>query len=222
MSQPKLYTHPESGNCYKVTLLAALLGIELELVEIDLFNGQQKSPEIVGINSKGQLPTFTHGDLVLTDSAAILVYLAGAYPDPDSSKTPSSFWSNDVGEQAMIVEWLAFAANFIPNGILRARQILSIYCTGKPGDPELVTAQTQAQKTLDLLEKKLENNDWLVLGRPTIAEAAVFPYIALGPMGDVSLEPFPAVKRWIERVKNLPRFISMIGLDDPMYRRHDK
>lgn len=224
MSQPKLYTFNESGNSYKVRLLAAFLNIDLEHVEIDFYKGQHKSPEFLKVNPKGQVPAFAHGDRILTDSAGILVYLAGTYPDPGSSKTPSSFWSNDAVEQAEIVDWLAFSANFIPSGLSRARAIMSIYGTAKKGDPELVTAQTQAKKTLELLDQKFEKDDWLALGRPTIAEASLFPYVALCPMGDVSLDPYLAVKRWLERVKKLPGFSDapMLGLDDPLYKLRGK
>ncbi|MBX9607141.1 MAG: hypothetical protein K2Y51_13035 [Gammaproteobacteria bacterium] len=55
-------------------------------------------------------------------------------------------------------------------------------------------------------------------GRPTIADVAVFPYIALAPMGGIDLAPYPAVLAWIARVRALPGFIPIAGLDDPRYR----
>lgn len=58
-----------------------------------------------------------------------------------------------------------------------------------------------------------------MLGRPTIADISVFVYVALAPMGDVDLNPYPAVKAWIERIKGLEGFISIPGLDDPLVRR---
>ena len=73
--------------------------------------------------------------------------------------------------------------------------------------------------SLDVLNKQLEKDDWLVLGRPTIADISVFVYVALAPMGDISLEPYPAVLAWISRIKNLPGFFPIEGLDDPMIRR---
>jgi glutathione S-transferase len=83
----------------------------------------------------------------------------------------------------------------------------------------LAEAKVKGHKSLKILQKKLEREEWLVLGRPTIADIAVFAYVALAPMGDVSLAPYPAVKSWIERMRNLPHFILIKGLDDPMYRR---
>lgn len=73
--------------------------------------------------------------------------------------------------------------------------------------------------SLKILEQRLETNEWLVLGRPTIADISVFVYIALAPMGDISLEPYKAVRAWIERVKKLKGFFVIEGLDDPLLRR---
>lgn len=73
--------------------------------------------------------------------------------------------------------------------------------------------------SLKVLNEHLENNQWLTLGRPTIADISVFVYVALAPMGDISLEPYPNVRAWIERVKQLPGFFPIEGLDDPLIRR---
>ena len=67
-----------------------------------------------------------------------------------------------------------------------------------------------------MLDKQLEKNEWLVLGRPTIADISVFVYVALAPMGDISLEPYPNVLAWIERIKKLPNFFPIEGLDHPL------
>ena len=77
----------------------------------------------------------------------------------------------------------------------------------------------RGNKSLETLQKQLESREWLVLGRPTIADISVFVYVALAPMGDISLQPYPAVLAWIDRVKKLPGFISIPGLDDPLVRR---
>ena len=70
-----------------------------------------------------------------------------------------------------------------------------------------------------ILDAHLEHQAWLTGAQPTIADIANFPYVALAPMGDISLSPYPAVEAWIARFKALPRFIPIDGLDDPGYRR---
>lgn len=73
--------------------------------------------------------------------------------------------------------------------------------------------------SLGVMQQHLENREWLALDRPSIADLSVFVYVALAPMGDISLEPYPAVLTWIEKVKKLPGFFAIEGLDDPMVRR---
>lgn len=164
------------------------------------------------------------GDRILTDSASILVYLAGTHSDSGTSKTPSSFWSNDAADQASIVEWLAFSAGWIKSGVCNARGLVKFKTVSDgsgAGDlqSKLEGAQALGKRSLGLLEKRLEKQEWLTLGRPTVADVSVFPYVALAPVGDISLDPYPAVRSWIMRVRGLPRFIPMHGLDDLIYWR---
>ena len=77
----------------------------------------------------------------------------------------------------------------------------------------------RGNQSLKMLEQRLKTNEWLVLDRPTIADISVFVYIALAPMGDISLEPYKAVRAWIERIKMLKGFFAIEGLDDPLLRR---
>jgi glutathione S-transferase len=73
--------------------------------------------------------------------------------------------------------------------------------------------------SLRILERHLSSREWLCGSSPTIADVACFPYVALAPMGDISLEPYPAVRRWIARFKTLPGYLDMPGLEDPNYRK---
>lgn len=86
-----------------------------------------------------------------------------------------------------------------------------------PGNVEEATLR--GKKSLELLEKQLSNQDWLCGARPTIADVACFRYIALAPMGDISLDPYPAVQRWLKRFKALLGYLDMPGLENPDYRK---
>ncbi|KAJ5083978.1 hypothetical protein NUU61_008557 [Penicillium alfredii] len=228
---PTLYSYKESGNSYKVRLLAAFLEVPLEVIEVDFLGNEQHGDKFVAINPKGEVPTLVDGNLVLTDSAAILVYLAGKHSGPYHETTSpgsriSGWWSSDVVEQAQVTDWLAFAASWVQYGVFTARAILSF---GGPYnglgtasmEQTLRESQTRGEKSLKVLDQRLARTEWLALGRPTIADIAVFVYVALAPMGDISLEPFVHVRAWIERIKRLPRFIPIDGLDDPLYRRRE-
>ena len=197
----KLYTYEESGNSYKVRLLLGFLGIDCEQVDIDLMQDAQHQPAYLAINPRGEVPALVDGDLVLRDSAAIMVYLA--------QRDGGSWWSSAAREQAQIVEWLAFAASWVQYGVFTARALVAfgIPANGLPTTMTegLAAAQVRGQRSLEILDSHLARHDWLACARPTIADIAVFPYVALAPMGDVPLTPYPSVQAWIARFRALDR-----------------
>ena len=84
------------------------------------------------------------------------------------------------------------------------------------GKESLEKAQSLGYKSLDLLNKRLDKRQWLAADRPTVADVAVFPYVALAPFGQVSLDAYPNVLRWIEDIRGLKGFISMPRLDEAL------
>ena len=196
----KLYDLEPSGNCYKARLFAALTGIEMELVAVDFLAGMHKKSPVIDLNPWGELPVLVDGDTVLRDSHAILIYLATKYAEP--------VWSGDTAEEkAEIQQWLATSANEIQHGPGAARLVDKF---GYDLDKE--RALTTAARVLGLLEAHLTCNQWLALDRPTIADCAVMPYVALAWEGGVKLEDYPQIQSWIERIKALPGFIPMSGI----------
>ena len=212
----KLYTYEESGNSYKVRLLLSFLAVQYEKINVDLMQDEQHQPPFLAINPRGEVPVLRDGDVLLRDSAAILVYIAGKYAATD-------WWPREPAGQAAIVEWLAFAASWVQYGVFTARAQLAfgIPANGLPPSfrENVEAAQMRGKRSLEILDGQLRSHDWLCFGRPTIADIAVFPYIALAPMGEISLTPYPAVLAWIERFKRVPGFMPIAGLDDPHYRR---
>ena len=195
----KLYDLELSGNCYKVRLLAALAQIPLEIVPVDFLGGAHKRPPLTDLNPWGELPILVDGDRVLRDSQAILVYLAGRYGG-------ASWWPAEAALQAEIVQWLSTAANEIQNGPGAARLVDKFgYAIDKPD------ALKRAARILGLLDAHLATHDWLAVSRPTIADCAVYPYVALAGEGGVDLSPYAHVGRWIARIKALPGYQPMPG-----------
>lgn len=196
----KLYDLELSGNCYKVRLFAALAGIDLDIIPVDFLAGAHKQAPVIDLNPWGELPTFTDGDLVLRDSHAILVYLAQEYADEE-------WYPNSAAGRGEIQQWLSTSANEIQHGPCDARLIDKFgYELNK--EHSLVVSE----RILGLMETHLSSNDWLALGHPTIADCAAMPYIGTAHEGAISLEPYPNIRAWIERIKALPGFISMPGL----------
>jgi glutathione S-transferase len=113
---------------------------------------------------------------------------------------------------ARVVQWLFTAANEIQHGPGAARLAVRFNVS-----IDLRSAQAIAHKILGIMESELTGRDWLELDRPTIADLACYPYLALAPEGGVSLAPYPAVRAWIRRVEVLPGYIGMPGLPSREY-----
>ena len=213
----KLYEHPESGNSHKVRLLLSFLGLEYESVVVDLMTDEQHQAPFLAVNPRGEVPVLVDDDVTLRDSMAILVYLATQHDE-------RRHWlPEDSAGTAAVMEWLAFAASWIQFGVFTARALVSFGISGN-GMPHTFSgnveeARLRGTTSLTIMEQQLSGRDWLCGETPTIADVACFPYIALAPMGDISLEPYPAVQAWIARFKKLPGYLTMPGLEDPDYRK---
>ena len=195
----KLHDAEGSGNCYKVRLLAALLGVELELSPINLAANENRTDDYLALNPRGQIPTLIDGDDVIWDSQAILTHLA-RHHGPE--------WLPDAtGELVRVMQWLAVAENECLYGLARAR---AVKLFARPWDME--QSQTLGRAGLEVLETHLASNDWLAAGRPTIADIACYPYVALAPVGEISLSPYKNVIAWIGRIQALPGYVSMPGI----------
>jgi glutathione S-transferase len=198
----KLYGHEISGNSYKARLMLALLNLDYEWVKVDLMQGEQKSPEYLAMNPFGQVPLLVDGETTLADAQAILVYLARQYG--------GEAWL-PIGPLPMsqVIRWLSIAAGEVRQGPEQARLY---YLFGAGTQINIERATQKSEFILTQLAQQLQQHDWLALDRPTIADVAVFPYIALAREGKIDLDAYPPVLQWIERVKQLPGYIPMSGI----------
>lgn len=200
----QLYGYELSGNSYKVKLMLSLLGLDYEWVEVDLPRGAHKQPEFLALNSFGQVPVLVDGNTILADAQAILVYLARQYGT-------EGWLPLEPEPMSRVIRWLSTTAGEVRLGPESAR----LYHLFKATDINLERVNQKSEFILIQLNNHLAEGEWLELGHPTIADVAVFPYIALANDGKISLEPYAHVQGWIERLKHLPGFIGMIGIEEP-------
>ncbi|WP_233998283.1 glutathione S-transferase C-terminal domain-containing protein, partial [Erythrobacter sp. QSSC1-22B] len=114
------------------------------------------------------------------------------------------WYPTEAPEEAAVVQWLMVAESEIARGPNDAR------LHDKFGyQIDVAGARAKAGRILEVLEQHLSTRDWLEVGRPTIADIACFPYVALSHEGGVSLEPYRAVRGWVDRIKALPDFTPM-------------
>lgn len=198
----RLYDLTLSGNCYKARLFLGLIGRPVELVPVDLVNGEHKQPPFLAINPRGQVPVLEDENVRVVDSQAILVYLARRYAE-------EHWFPQDTLTQARIASWLSFAANEMQHGPATAR-VARLF--GLRIDEALTSARALA--AMHVLEQQLAEHIWLAESAvPTIADIAVYPYAALAGEGGIDLAPYPAVRAWCSRIRELPGYVGMPGLE---------
>ncbi|SFO35318.1 glutathione S-transferase [Mesorhizobium sp. NFR06] len=201
----KLYDYVLSPSCYKARLMAALTGVKLDIRPVDFHPGaEHRGPELMALNPAGSIPILEDGDLILTESSAMLVYLA--------AKAAPQWLGNDTALQAARVQqWLSFSHRLTGSlGAARLHEMLL-----RPGD--IATLQWQGMAALreleaGLVEQHIRGQRFLASDRPTIADVACFPYVALAPDGGVSLDPYPSIRLWSRAIRSLEGFIEMPGI----------
>ncbi|MGH1347702.1 MAG: glutathione S-transferase family protein [Nannocystales bacterium] len=200
----KLYESPISGHAHRARAFLLLLGVPFESVVVDLLNGEHRGPEFLAINPLGQIPVLVDGDTVVRDSTAILVYLALSH-DPERTWLPQ-----DPGLAAQVQSWLSISSRELWAGPSSAR-LVKLFGAKIDHERALSTADTVLGS---LFEPHLADQKWLVGSRPTIADVACYSYIRVAPEGGVSLEPYPNVRAWLDRLEALPGFDPMPAAAD--------
>lgn len=199
MSKPiKLFRHPLSGHAHRVELFLSLLNLPTELVFVDLAKGAHKSAEFLAMNPFGQVPVIDDNGVVLSDSNAILVYVAKKYD------TSGQWLPKEPLAGAQVQRWLSVAAGQIASGPATAR-LITVF--GASYDAESTIARSHA--LLKVVEQELTSRLFLAGNLPTLADVASYAYIAHAPEGNVSLADYPQVRAWLARIEALPGFVPM-------------
>jgi len=197
MTTLKLYDLERSGNCYKVRLLLSMLGLDYERIPTDSTTGETLTAAFKRLNPRGQIPVLVDGETVIWDSMAILVYLARRFGD-------ERWLPGDALGEARVMQWLAVSENELLYGLARARSTLLF---NRPFD--LAQCHRDARPGLEAMEARLGLAPWLAAAHPSIADVACYPYVALAEEGRFSLEPYAAVRAWLQRFEGLAGWQAM-------------
>jgi glutathione S-transferase len=195
-----LYEFAPSGNCHKVRLMLGLLGLAWRSVAVDGSARAQKSAAFLALNPFGQVPVLVDGTVTVRDSQSILVYLARRYGG-------EQWLPADPAAMAEVIAWLSVASYEVWQGPAMVR---AFHKFGR--DVDLGRATALMVELFGVLEQRLAARPWLALDRPTIADVAVYPYVALVPEGKVDLAPWRAIVAWLGRVRSLPGYVGMPGM----------
>lgn len=205
----KLYDVERSGNCYKIRLMLAVLGIEYQKIPVNAAEkGEQKRAAFLKLNPRGQVPVLDDDEVIVWDTTAILVYLG--------RKFGGDYWLPMAPHAAArVMQWLAMAQDEIRYGLTRARSVRA-YAARKPKkiptlfarQGNLDEAQALGREALRVLEHRLSNRAWLAADHPTIGDIACYPYTALAPQGGLPLQEYPGIRAWLTRIQSLPGYVD--------------
>jgi len=203
MSGLVLHEDPASGNCYKVRLVAAHLGLPLERKAYDIMKGETRTPEFLrDINPNGRIPVLEDGDRFLTESNAICFYLANG-----SNLIPDGHY-----DQADMLRWMFWEQyNHEPN-IATLR--FWIRYVGLEALSELQRMQLSAKReaglaALKTMDDHLDSRKWFVADQFSLADICLFAYTHVADEANFDLEAYPDIIRWMERIMMLPDHVEM-------------
>jgi glutathione S-transferase len=195
----KLYMTDVSGNSFKVRVLASILNVPLDKICVDWPAREHKSPDFLALNRRGQVPVMEIDGRILWDSTAHLVYIARKFGG-------EAWLPSDPLDMAEVMQWMAFAQNEVNFGLQRARGVRIYGVRPETYEP----AREDAIKALEILTWHLKKgHTWLALGRPTIGDIAVYPYVMRAPEANIQLDPYPEVRAWIARCNALPGWLTL-------------
>lgn len=195
-----LYEMPDSGNCYKIRLLLAQLGIEYQRHSVNILDGESRTEEFLHKNPNGKIPLLDIADgVTLPESNAILWYLAEGTP----------FIPGDKLARAQVLQWMFFEQYSHEPYIATSRFWLHILNEPKQYAAELTERQPKGYAALDVMERHLRDNDYFAAGQYSIADIALYAYTHVAGEGGFSLDRYPNICAWLTRIKQQPQHIDI-------------
>lgn len=203
MSALVLHEFPASGNCYKIRLVAAYLGLPLERRSYDIMRGETRTPEFLrDVNPNGRIPVLQDGERLLPESNAACFYLADG----------SDLIPDDRFNRADMLRWMFWEQyNHEPN-IATLRfwlRIVGVDALTAAQRMQIAGKREAGLAALDLMDRHLAKHKWLAAGRLTVADICLFAYTHVADEADFDLEAYPAIVGWMERIMTTPGFVGM-------------
>ena len=198
--QYTVYGHVKSGNCFKIKLLMEFLGVEYEWHSINILAGETRTDEFAKLSPKKKIPVLQLSDgKVLTESNAILNYLADG----------TSFLPDDRWARAQTLEWQSFEQYSHEPYIAVARFIKYFLKLPQERLEEFQSKQAGGNKALTIMDQHLDNRRFFVGETPTVADISLYGYTHVADEGGFDLNAYSNVCAWIQRIQNIPGYVSM-------------
>jgi glutathione S-transferase len=203
MEKLVLHEYSESGNCYKVRLTAALLGLPLERREYDILKGETRTEEfLAAVNANGRIPVLQVGERFIPESNAACFYLADG----------SALVPEDRFDRADMLRWMFFEQyNHEPN-VATMRFWVAFLGVDRLTDAQraqIAGKRAAGEAALALMDEHLDGRDWFVGDGPSLADIALYAYTHVAEEGGFELARYPGVSAWLVRVAALSGYVAM-------------
>jgi glutathione S-transferase len=199
----KLYNASLSPNAFRVRVVANELGIELELIEVNLGKGEQKSASFLAMNPNGRVPVLVDGDFVLWESRAINIYLAALMPQRDLHPA-------DPRRRAKVDQWSYWQAAHLSPAMQRIvfeRHVKPLFGMGDTDESAIQPQLKELAQFLPVLDANLAGNEW-VAGDLSLADFAVGSTFIYRRVAGISLDGFPNIAALMTRLESRPSWQS--------------
>jgi glutathione S-transferase len=196
----RLYDYLPSGNGYKVRLLLTQLAMPFERVELNIINGETRTPKFLAKFPNGRIPAVELDDgKLLFESNAIIMHFADGTP----------FLSADRFERAQALQWLFFEQYSHEPYIASVRYLVIHPDVQDDRRQILDQMRRRGYDALNVMESHLKTREWFVGARYSIADIALYAYTHVAGEGGFNLSGYPSIQTWLERVKSQPRHIPI-------------
>jgi glutathione S-transferase len=192
----KLYHFP-SPNPQKVTFALHELGLECEIVPVDLQKGEQRKPEFLALNPFGRVPVLVDGDMVLWESHAIIAYLG---------EKAGRLWPTTTSGRAEALKWLFFLAQHIsPSATDLAFNRIAAKLLGVPGDQDAIARGEKALPVvLAIIERQLAKGKWMLGNEFSLVDCDYCPVLNVIEKAGFNYRDFPKVQAYLDACRSRP------------------
>lgn len=201
MAEYRLHCFADSGHAYKAAIMLELCGADWEPVFVDYFNGETHGQTFRALNVMGEAPVLEHGELNLSQSGVILDYLA---------ETLGRFGAQSKEEGREIWRWILFDNHKLTSYTATLRFLRTM---AKERQPEVEAfLHKRAANAYAVLDGHLGSHDFVVGGRPTIADLSLCAYLQFEDEIGIPFADYPAMMRWLARLRELPGWVHPYDL----------
>ncbi|WP_435419167.1 glutathione S-transferase family protein [Parerythrobacter aurantius] len=198
-----LHEDPRSGNCYKIKLTAALLGLPMATRQYDILKGETHTPQFLEtVNANGRIPVLQVGDRFLPESNAACWYLAEG----------TGLVPGDRFDRAQMLRWMFFEQYSHEPNIATLRFWCAFVGQANLSEQQrgqMMPKRIAGHEALATMDGHLKGRDWFAGDAASLADIALFAYTHVAEEGGFELAAYPAVQAWLARVPTLKGFVPM-------------